>query len=562
STPCDCEPGTCLCDSGPDPAEAFGNKYAYLLTDENDAFSAYDQRQDCGWYWLNNVRTNHTSGTPPLFPTDPPGLAELCGSFDDPDDVPDGGPISLLDLYPIDLYSPFDSGIIDRNGAPYEPTKHFRDDYKRFFSFGDGDYSTGNVDDQMNITQHFPDPANFGDRYLAGFDGQWVNADVYEDGDPGTQLGPEPLRTIMAGLRTAMTEFKDRQIAGDQACVVFFDRNTPWFRVLRMTSDFDFLEEFTDFTIPENSPYNSDPNFDPIDFSSIRSTLNTDGIGDRRLRLIRHGVFPFRGSSSDFRVGIGEGLFQLAQARQDGVSTSEFLVMITDGLHNCLGNPTLCGFTYNYYRQAMDELKTEYLNPNLAGENRTPLHIVVTGSHVGPHTVELEEVAGSSPPDGNFIGGAGSQVNCFTDEEYREATPTDPVGLDFVKGTDDPEFAFDNMFEHPFYDANKDLYEIAVVTQGVFGALRPRNDNFCDSVIDPNGNHVGHEGFSPSEYRPLCGEQVETADDGTPDPEVINDVDSDGRRLTDPYCRNEQAQIESLMKEIIGQNPFNIVLMK
>ena len=71
----------------------------------------------------------------------------------------------------------------------------------------------------------------------------------------------------------------------------------------------------------------------------------------------------------------------------------------------------------------------------------------------------------------------------------------------------------------PFYEANRQMYDIARLTAGIWGPLRPTG-----VACNP-----------------------------------ANSCAPGNQRTTDPECRSYPEQVNAYMKRIIGENPYQIV---
>lgn len=442
-------------------------------------------------------------------------------------------------------------GATRANASPVaqaDPTIHFQDDYVPLSSLLDSDFTSGGYD------THHPDPNSqtiYRVSSLASANNYLV--DVYRD---SVHRGPEPLRTVFEGLRTAIQAFRKRATSGDKACIIFHDSAFEWPRIINLTDDFDYLESLTDFDY--------DPNVDTLNPNS--------GFG----LMIAHRLFPEYGAQTDIKKALGEALRQFSDYNtlSAGVPISNFIVIISDGLINCTdclddakllndydlnGNGVFdatdtaiadscingstmlvcsssnldanvdgltdsydvlflnnhvgdiysrqcnvlgCSHNYPHFKMASDQLLT-FVEQRVARAN-IELHVILAGSHVAPHTVDYD--------DGN--GG------CMNDAQARHGLQS------FVRGGDasgstmsDPDTAFDTMSAaNPFYEANSVMYDLARLTGGVWGPLRPPGPAPC-VLCDPNQT----------------------------------------RRITDPLCRPLAEQMNHYMDRIMSENPYQIV---
>ena len=411
-------------------------------------------------------------------------------------------------------------------------TRHHADDYQVHFLLNDDDYD---LEDEFD-TFH-PSPTQDLGRYAISSDRRWARVD--------TAGNPEPLTTFMNGINQALQGFKERQVSGDQACLIFFDSNITWPRVVNLTSDFDYLIEFTDFTNPGDIASDEDLFVQADRDDLARQRIIDDGVGETRLRSIRHHIMPLRASATDIRLGLEEALGQLQVARDQGPPASDFVVLITDGLQNCFGGD--CANTYPQYARGMQEI-FDTLQGTLE-ERRVPIHVIFEGPEVGPHSIDIYK--GEKEPTEHPIG----QVeDCYTDEEYRASGGISSYG--FVEGQGfpvgqpgyDPQVDFeaiaaweDMSADTPFYQANYDWYRISVITRGIWGPLRDRGPA-CDGYFVTHGNpeETQNPWLSPSHHRPFC-------------------EPSEDRQQFDRYCRPREQQMEDYLSRIVGENPYTVV---
>lgn len=397
---------------------------------------------------------------------------------------------------------------------------HFHDDYLRKKTFGNRHW-----DDNAIWQELHPDPSDSLNYEVNDTDdGQFYRIDV----DPtGEAIGPEPLRTVFAGLNEAMRTFRSRRVAGDEACLIFYDNKLAWPRVVNLTNNFDYLVNLTDFSKP-----NAVLPTDPIGFTSDSLTISdadlTDLSNQRGLELIiRHGLFPSGPQASFTNTGlaISEAMNQLTNRNSTGGFSSDFIVSIGDGLGNCsdcldLNNNLIPGCTigcqndYTNYSIAQDNLLT-FIKREIAPRN-IPIHQILVGQSVAPHSLNIAKDA-----DGT----------CMSDIEFRRAAE----GKSFVRGGFDTT-AFSDLAraysganpDHPFYEASVTPYEIASGTRGLWGPIRPGGAD-CTPIDTCTGD--------------------------------IDNLDAAPRILQDPECRTTDQQIRDYMAKIIGDNPYTLVFV-
>ncbi len=469
----------------PSTADAFGNRYAYITQDDNPHLAFPFAPMDDGWMQLNANQPERNS----------------------------------------------EEG--------YNSTKHYAADYTIQYVLADEDYP-GEVTDPTSalyrLSQHFVDPYSDLDRYSIPHP-YWAHVDGYVE-DDGTQHTPEPFGTFIRGVHEALQTFKDRKVSGDQACIIFFDRSTPWTHVVKLTSDFDYLLELTNLDVFDHLRADEFNPADPDNYSLAQAYIANNGLGEGRERLNRLGIFPQRFAHTDIRAALDEAFSQLSSEEGNGVPSSHFITLITDGLQNCHGEG-FCNNRYSHYRVGIAEVKAK-IAEHANQERPVPIHIILSGDQVGPHTIDI---INPEPPVSMELPN-GETDHCYTDEEYRQLP--NATDYHFVRGgniandTEGQEL-WDNKDVIPFYQPNADLYEIAIVTRGLFGPLRARDDAYCETILDESQDY-----FDPKQYRPLC------------DP-VANPAHPEQRRDKDPYCRSKEQQMKDYMSRIVGANPFTVV---
>ncbi|NDC37719.1 MAG: hypothetical protein EBZ48_06665 [Proteobacteria bacterium] len=389
-----------------------------------------------------------------------------------------------------------------RGDRPAEPTVHYKSDYQTVTPYVDSNYESDST-----LQRYHPNP---GDKPKYAVSSCVLNPTFRVDGfRANTYRGPEPLQTILEGLRYVMDIFKERAVSGDTASVIFYDESFSWPRVVLPTSDFDYIQDLLD-----NTPSSSS--------------------NDPFVQAAKHWLFPVPLSKTNSLFALDEAVNQLSQQRVAGVVTSDFIVMIGDGQSNCFpytdteniwGSPPTfrpgttepiywkCQNIYESYRRSTDALilyAKERIKPF-----GIPIHTIVVGEQSGPNTVDLRADTGSP---------------CFTDAEIRSSQNCgEPT---FVRGSSAPtggwtpqawsqafnrnEGVFTNV---PFYEASKDMYRVACHTRGIYAPIRPRFPN-CTP-------------------RP-CGSSGEM-------------------RTEDPLCRDSETQIKDAMRSFFDQNPYAVV---
>jgi hypothetical protein len=388
----------------------------------------------------------------------------------------------------------------ERGSNITDPEVHYASDYRRKYIMGDDDYSSA-------LYPYNAEPQ--ADRYSAG-PGWWTRVDTF--GDENYE-GPEPLTSVFNGLSHALSYFDENRVAGDKVCLVFFDETLGWPRVFPLTSEIDQLLNYVNFSITEAI----------VDDAGSNSSIGSSG----REQTIRHGLLTLPMESdwtkdieahSDSYAALDEALYQFTNTDAGDIPVGRFVVHIGDGLANCIpceedDCSNRCQNNYDRYLEAFTAIQglvaTEYVS------KRIPIHFILLGDHVGPHTVDFLEDSTCT----------GDDCDCMTDTEYRSSNSPDPFG--FVRGSAADGYSlsarFDRMAaDRPFFEAAHNIYRLAVATGGLYSPVRSAGTD-CPAVGDRAPCYPGQ------------------------------------RRMTDPYCRGLRDQIRDTMEEILGRNPFVIV---
>ncbi len=347
--------------------------------------------------------------------------------------------------------------------------RHYQSDYTDITPLTDNDYSVG--DDNK---KYHPDPnSGYHVKNAATYriDTARISQNLPNGAGTLSYNGPEPLNSILKGVGKALESFRERQVVGDKACLIFFDDTLAWPRIINLTSlakqqDYDYLRQFT----PDNPSSSTS-----IDF------------------LSQHWIFPVLQAKTNVYAALVEAFKQFDQAWQaEKIETSNFVVLIGDGINNCQASASgqsaaVCSNDYSTYKHGMSELKS--FASSIAAQKGVPLHTILIGDMAGPHTVDIQKEDSSE---------------CYTDAELR----AEMIPKDYVLGAKD-EAEAKSSFENasassPFFQVGRDIYDIAVATGGVFAPVRPVATGCvpttsCNSTVPPT--RVTHD--------PLCRPQAE-----------------------------------------------------
>ena len=411
---------------------------------------------------------------------------------------------------------------------------HFHDDYIKLKSIGDSDYAS--LSDEFK--DHHPNP-NIDPNYevIPGSgpgedDGLWYTVDAYRDynnpdlaPDDHVYFGAQPLRDVFEGLKGTLERFRERRVAGDKACLIFFNGNFGYPKIINLTDVNDpYLDKFIEFGV--ESGLSSDPSGVDV-VSELAASSGFE-------HLVRHGIVPggIDASLTNTILALREAMNQLDSGNPGGFS-ADFVVSIGDGQTNCTCNidpntgactaPYTCQNRFSQFWKANDpssRTSSELLNfvrHAYAGRS-IPIHWIQVGRNTAPHTRDHTLAPG---PDG-------TQGPCITDAEARAEGVEMVTQLDAdLRSQHEAEF-LNQSPSSPFYAANYVPYQIATLTGGIWGPLREMHAD-CGGV----------EGAGPA----LCIKNQATF------------VPLTG----DPQCRSRIAQLNQYTDDILGENPFAIV---
>jgi hypothetical protein len=367
------------------------------------------------------------------------------------------------------------------NTDPEYSKVHYKSDYVQVTPLRDSQYG-----DDPDYAKYHPDPSasDATINYSADPIGGIYRIDKYRD---AYYKGPEPFMTVFRGLNSAVAAFKERAVTGDKLGLIFFDKTVTWPRVINLTSDFDYIQRFTDASI--------------------------EGDPERGMDLLlKHGIFPANDNKSNLMLAINEAMRQFNNTQAQTVPSVDFMVYFGDGLANCAEHlpPAIavdgpCGDDYDRYSQAVKEIK-DYAIQNLY-PRRIPLNIILIGDHVRPHTLAMSDGSGG----------------CMTDTQARNAEMPYVRGDSYSTPAEWRNAYWNMSSEHPFYQANADMYQLTRITGGIWGPLRM-------TTTDSS----------------LCNTTCSGSDPAT-------------AARSEYSCNTTTHDIEDYIASIMGSNPFMIV---
>ncbi len=429
------------------------------------------------------------------------------------------------------------------------PIHHFANEYIAKKIYGDSAYAAL----PEATRKHHPDPAVSTQFTVGSADEYWAQIDVgflTRTGSGNDYRGPEPLRSIFMGLRSALNQFKSRRVSGDMACLIFYDRNLTWTRTFLLTNEFDYLLKSLEIDDRDNNgTLRHDRTHWATGDTNTTSTTATAPTGFEK--IIRHNLFPgsINTSYTNTLRAIQEALNQLRSARsgREAMPTADFIVAIGDGLQNCQSceatctncydsplNKTAggackvnsCENTFANYQQARADLYG-FINEAWADpDNRNiPIHVLLLGDYVAPHSIDLIN------PDKPEIDG---EPQCLSPKQIRQS------GYKPVRGSTGIGSNYDSWHNHfknatketPFKQANADWYNVALFTRGLWAPIRSSSETCVPAHLDKKGNPC-----EPAKYG----------------------IDASEERLEDPWCRTEADQIKAYMDDILGDSPFTLI---
>ncbi|MCB0323588.1 MAG: VWA domain-containing protein [Bdellovibrionales bacterium] len=353
---------------------------------------------------------------------------------------------------------------------------------------------------------------------------------------------PQPLTDILSGLHSALDAFRIRSVPSDLVGIVGFDD-----------------EVLPQRTLPLVNPSMSEAKF--RDFYSATDVDGRTGLADHATFLEQY-LFPrYYGGShagtirlpamTDVQEALREALQMLADAERDGPA-DKFIVLVTDGLCNCVqhpidfrGTPMQCFFAQNH------ELRT--YNANFIGRcledisriadtlatNEIKLHVMLSGDYVEPHILLRRG-------DDGVLDDAGARQN-------------QPYPLEMVDHMTRPA-VFPTASGAPFHTPNH-LYYQARKTGGKWlpntDCCRDEDEE-CLNVEDELAELLETHKVKMGETL-CCVEGVHSANCKAYSREVCPWADGSGRLKCDPSGRDSRDRIAEAFSDVMGENPFTLV---
>lgn len=445
---------------------------------------------------------------------------------------------------------------VKRKDGDGSPIRHYADDYSLVSLLGSIDYDREKCEPGGICYKMHPEPSPAGCRINDPNSSFCSDPEKYriDTNSIDTGTGPEPIRTIFEGLRTAVQAFKERQVAGDQVGFIFFDDYLRWSRVLLLNNNWDYMDRISNFEDPD-----------------IRNTV-----------IFPLGLFPGSSGFTDILLALQESVRQFSDRRQriGGAPSLASIVYIGDGLVSCsfappqcdprydfndndmidfddvdglicvITNPTdpeclkhnyvyrdygrpftfddinilnalitsqacnslrPCGNSFQRYTAGIQNLRGYAQNTLIPSPLQASYSAIIVGSAVAPHTVD------------HFDGG---KNRCLTTQEAIEnkkplAMGGNSKGEPYSDGPSWENAFLNRSASAPFYQAAYDHYLLTAMTGGIYAPIMR-----------------GGPGCIKSE-------------------DLALDCNDGQRRLADRSCRTPTEQIQDYMRRIISdESPF------
>ena len=323
-------------------------------------------------------------------------------------------------------------------------------------------------------------------------------------------LGPlpdaQPLFSVLRGVVAAINEFANNAVAGDLIGVKAFDDCVV--------------------TDPASARF-----FDLGPVSNIPTSAIDPDHASRA--FLDNMFFPLGNYNTDGGQALSNALSDLSNA-PNALLASSFVVIFTDWLFNCEGDPTRnCVNNYSTHDLAMTEAQTL---ADLYASQRVAAHIIYAGAAVFPHTLLYRSLDSGA---------------CMQDLEARY------LGIDFVRpGCADP-ISCNNSFNNMLFGLGSysghilNAYDFARKTGGEFVALRdpcvtgsdvtPALDAACAAAPAWSWTNppVPSEAYAPP--------YTEGANPGE------NEV------ICEPTGVSKDVQVQNAIARIMGIHPFKLM---
>ncbi len=379
----------------------------------------------------------------------------------------------------------------------------------------------------------------------------------------GTPLDVQPLNSILDATNFLLEEFASRRVVGDRVGAFGFD-----------------AEVISERRLPRNPNSNGILLAQPVtgsdgvenEFDSFLNATNTSiDITDpvRKDRFLFPRIFTGHPgeldrqiATTDIQLALDESIEMLQSAETFEISDN-FVLLITDGLTNCVqdpvnapiennidrDNPIMCFNTNEPNGQILNQQFIEAgfneilnINPELEFADDTTLtlserlanegvrlHIALIGDHVSPHTLVRKSQ---------------NESGCMSFEEANASglpTTNSPVSGVITNASGNPVNLSPGHLSFP-----NNFSSVASATGGQWWPIiRP-----CETLTQDRLNEI-------------CDEQAEgdTTQIAPPDPNEFPNTewDAQGRLLCNPSGQSTQEQLENLINQIMSDSPIVIV---
>ncbi len=403
------------------------------------------------------------------------------------------------------------------------PLKHFKDDYAGL---------------------PLADPSNYGFHYVDAHcqaSDQPGIIEGYMDDCPVEYLGPEPLSSVLAGVRHAL----DLLQPVDGVGVIGFDSAADNYHrrfhggVSLPTDINDPLSAIPPF-VPE--PATDISSISPI-MQRLREVMDVEARdGDFFLKRVqKHHFLNLDDDNLDIPEALSEALGVLQSAPNFDISEN-IVVLISDGITNCVGGT--CGNDYQSYQDSMAAAE------QIIDDNYIPagvkFHFINVGELAGAHQILRR---GVDPVSDTCLEPGPFSENVQLVNPCASCLDTDSCGT-----CTDGQANWDNfqIGQEKFYEANR-LYVKAVETGGTYRAVLPA----CDPSLIGGGISLAQcrAGSFEDSLENLCEAAPSPGDVVT----VPQFTDDSGRMLCEPGCRTKSEQIKNQMEKIFDSPGFFLV---
>ncbi|MFN8391909.1 MAG: hypothetical protein U0136_16590 [Bdellovibrionota bacterium] len=325
-----------------------------------------------------------------------------------------------------------------------------------------------------------------------------------KDAHPYT--GPEPLNSMIHGVKVGLDIIANRHLGSDQAAVIGFDQRA-------------------DMNI-RRFPMSA---YDSTDFANMQALVSDSE--DVVVRNSRHFFFPREDAQSNLPAALNEAA-RLLMSEPDYPAAENHVILLTDGLSSChtdAGGNNVCRMDTVSVRDGIDDAI------NVVTQDYVPndihLSVMLFGNLSGPH----ELVRKGSGSRSCMAGADATEANLpFTGFEKDSPDPSNTWLQDAMNSKSVTSAGM--TFTVPFFYPNK-LANAALASGGVWGPVR---SPCAPTGAQLNGKTCAAGGLN--EYLAgRCNGQSGYGDLVRNEPGI---TDAQGRMSCDPSCRTRSNQVE------------------